>query len=427
MNVYKYPSKADWNEIVKRPTLKNQEIDKLVVGIIEDVKQRGDRALCDYALQFDGVTLNQKDLCVDVEFIKDWDNIIDRKLREAIDVAVNNITTFHTSQKLESKAIETIKGVVCSQKAVAIEKVGLYIPGGTAPLFSTVLMLGIPAKIAGCREVVLCTPPDAKGNVNPIILYAAHVVGIKKVYKVGGAQAIAAMAYGTETIPKVYKIFGPGNQFVTKAKQFVSLNAVAIDMPAGPSEVLVMADEFADADFIAADILSQCEHGKDSQGIFLTTSQKLLHEVQLAIEKQLALLHRADLASVSLDNSGFVLLHSVDEMIEFSNLYAPEHLIIQTENYHDVAGKIVNAGSVFLGKYTPESAGDYASGTNHTLPTNGYCRAYSGVNLDAFVKKITFQEISKQGLENIGTTIETMAEYEQLDAHKYAVTIRLSK
>ena len=347
------------------------------------------------------------------------------ELKAAIHLALNNITTFHSAQKFETKKVSTLPGVTCWQKAVAIEKVGLYIPGGTAPLFSTVLMLAAPAKIAGCKEIVLCTPPNREGKIHPAILFAAKAAGVSKVFKAGGVQAIGAMAYGTSSIPKVYKIFGPGNQYVTAAKQQVSLRDVAIDMPAGPSEVAVLADSSANPVFVAADLLSQAEHGTDSQAILITTSENLIREVEKEVEKQLNQLPRKNIAEKSLENSKLILVRDMDEAIEMTNNYAPEHLIIETSDYNEIASRIVNAGSVFLGSYSPESAGDYASGTNHTLPTNGYAKAYSGVSLDSFIRKITFQEITSEGIQTIGPAIEVMAANEYLDAHKNAVSVRL--
>ena len=348
------------------------------------------------------------------------------ELKAAIQLAQKNIHTFHSAQRFEGRKVETVPGVTCWQKAVAIEKVGLYIPGGTAPLFSTVLMLAVPAKIAGCREIVLCTPPDKEGRVNPAILYAAQVAGVSKIFKAGGVQAIGAMAYGTESVPKVYKIFGPGNQYVMAAKQQVSLHEVAIDMPAGPSEVEVLADETACPAFVAADLLSQAEHGVDSQVVLVTTSERLVEEVEAEVQRQLARLPRWQIAEKSLANSKLILVRDREEAIALTNEYAPEHLIVETKDYMDVAERVVNAGSVFLGSLTPESAGDYASGTNHTLPTNGYAKAYSGVSLDSFIRKITFQEITREGILAIGPAIEVMAANEQLDAHKNAVTVRLN-
>lgn len=396
-----------------------------VQNIIDKIKSDGDEAVLAYESHFDKVDL--KSLTVSTQEIKEAEKLVPIELKSALYLAKSNIEKFHAAQRFESKKVVTMDGVTCWQKAVAIEKVGLYIPGGTAPLFSTVLMLALPAKIAGCKEIILCTPPNKEGKINPAILFAAQIAGVDKIFKIGGVQAIAAMAYGTESVPKVYKIFGPGNQYVTAAKQIVSLRDVAIDMPAGPSEVEVLADETADPVLVASDLLSQAEHGIDSQSVLITTSEKLLKEVTFEVEKQLGHLDRRDIATQSLKHSKLILVDNIDEAIELTNSYAPEHLIIQTKNYFNLAEKIINAGSVFLGPYTPESAGDYASGTNHTLPTNGYAKAYSGVSLDSFIKKITFQEISPEGLVGLGPAIEVMAANEELDAHKNAVTLRLNK
>ena len=379
----------------------------------------------EYEAMFDKAELTS--LAVTLEEIEEAEKEVPIELKAAIYLAKRNIEAFHAAQRFEGKKVDTMEGVTCWQKAVAIEKVGLYIPGGTAPLFSTVLMLAIPAKIAGCKEIVLCTPPDKNGKVHPAILFAAHLAGVSKIFKVGGVQAIASMAYGTESIPKVYKIFGPGNQYVTAAKQLVSLRDVAIDMPAGPSEVEVLADESANPVFVAADLLSQAEHGVDSQSVLITTSEKLQTEVVYEVERQLGYLNRRDIAEKSLANSKLILVKDMDEALELTNAYAPEHLIIETKNYMEVSGRIINAGSVFLGAFSPESAGDYASGTNHTLPTNGYAKAYSGVSLDSFIRKITFQEILPDGMAAIGPAIEVMAANEHLDAHKNAVTVRLKE
>lgn len=398
----------------------------LVRKVLEDVKKNGDEALVAYEEKFDGIDPASFSLAVSAEEFKKADDKISDDLKQAILKAADNIFAFHNAQRFDEVRVETSPGVVCWQKGVPVEKVGLYIPGGSAPLFSTVLMLAIPAKIAGCKNIILCTPPDSDGSIHPAILYAAQVAGVNKVYKAGGSQAIAAMAYGTETVPKVYKIFGPGNQYVTAAKQLVSLRDVAIDMPAGPSEVEIIADEFANPDFIAADFLSQAEHGPDSQSILLTDSETISSRVIESINQQLSCLPRVGIATKALDNSRIIILRDKKEIIDFTNLYAPEHLIIQTVNPHEIADRIENAGSVFIGAYTPESAGDYASGTNHTLPTNGYAKAYSGVNLDSFIKKITFQEITSDGIKHLGPTIQTMACEEQLEAHRNAVTIRLN-
>jgi len=417
------PDRSQWAELLKRPTLNTENLFDTVRGIINRVRAEGDVAVLALEEQFDKVKLSS--LAVSTEEWQEAETLLSDELKAAIRLAKQNIETFHAAQRFEGKKVETQPGVTCWQKAVAIEKVGLYIPGGTAPLFSTVLMLAIPAKIAGCREIVLCTPPGRNGKVHPAVLFAAQVAGVDKVFKAGGVQAIASMAYGTESIPKVYKIFGPGNQYVTAAKQLVSLRDVAIDMPAGPSEVEVLADETANPTFVAADLLSQAEHGVDSQAVLITTSAALQQAVKAEVERQLALLPRKEIASKSLENSKLIVVNSMDEAIEMTNAYAPEHLIIETANYMEVAAKVVNAGSVFLGSLTPESAGDYASGTNHTLPTNGYAKAYSGVSLDSFIRKITFQEILPEGLRRIGPAIEVMAANEQLDAHKNAVTERL--
>lgn len=423
MNIIKYPARSDWKSILSRPTLNTATLRDTVLQVLGAIREKGDKAVIEYEEKFDKVKLSS--LEVTEEEFAEAELLTDSKLKEAIGNALENIRTFHASQKFEGKKITTTNGVTCWQKAVAIEKVGLYIPGGTAPLFSTVLMLAAPAKIAGCKEIVLCSPPNKEGKINPAILYAAKAAGVSRIFKAGGVQAIGAMAYGTESIPKVYKIFGPGNQYVMAAKQEVSLHDVAIDMPAGPSEVAVLADETANPAYVASDLLSQAEHGVDSQAILITTSEDMIDKVKNEVEKQLAVLPRKDITEKSLSHSKLILVNSIDEAIEMSNEYAPEHLIIETKDYMQVAERIVNAGSVFLGPYTPESAGDYASGTNHTLPTNGYAKAYSGVNLDSFIRKITFQEITREGIMNIGPTIETMAANEFLDAHKNAVSVRL--
>lgn len=423
MQTIKYPSKENWNKIVQRPVQSLASIEEAVIPILEDVKLRGDASLRYYAQKFDNVLLD--DILVSKEEVEYALKNVSEELRKAIDIAYFNIFKFHQHQQAPVEIIETMEGVQCWRKSVAIEKVGLYIPGGTAPLFSTVLMLVIPAVIAGCKEIILCTPPNKYGNVHPAILYVANLCGLHKIYKVGGAQAIAAMAYGTETIPQVYKIFGPGNQYVTAAKQLVNKTGIAIDMPAGPSEVLIIGDDESRPDFIAADLLAQAEHGADSQVIFVTTEEAYLNLVHFAIDQQLKELPRKELALRALENSKMILVKDLDEAIDFSNAYAPEHLILQTRNAEELSEKVINAGSVFIGHYSPESAGDYASGTNHTLPTNGFARAYSGVSLDSFVKKITFQRLSKEGLQNIGNTVEVMAANEELTAHKNAVSIRL--
>ena len=423
MNIIKYPNPNQWEEILKRPEIRSEDLFGRVQEILDKVRTERDNALFEFNEKFDGVKLNS--LQVSVEEINDATNKVSKELKEAIQVAHQNIYKFHSSQKTEEEKIETMPGVFCWRKSISIEKVGLYIPGGTAPLFSTVLMLSIPAKIAGCKEIILCTPPNKQGEINPAILYAAQIAGVNKIYKTGGAQAIAAMAYGTESIPKVYKIFGPGNQYVTAAKQLVSLKEVAIDMPAGPSEVAVLADESANPAFVAADLLSQAEHGIDSQVILVTTDEELISKVEEEIEKQLLALPRKEMTEKTLINSKIILANSIDEGMKIINAYAPEHLILEVKDYHQVANQVINAGSVFLGSYTPESAGDYASGTNHTLPTNGHARAYSGVSLDSFVRKTTFQEITPKGLINLGPTVEVLAKNELLDAHKNAVSIRL--
>ncbi|NLI63532.1 MAG: histidinol dehydrogenase [Bacteroidales bacterium] len=423
MKVIKYPTPDQWDDLLKRPEIESENLFTQVQTILNEVKSRGDDALYEFNLKFDKIKLDS--LLVKKEELQEANTLVSSALKEAIKVAYQNIYKFHSSQQVEEKKVETMAGVTCWRKAIPIEKVGLYIPGGTAPLFSTVLMLAIPAKIAGCKEVVLCTPPNTSGKIAPAILYAAQVAGVNKIYKVGGAQAIGAMAYGTESIPKVYKIFGPGNQYVTAAKQLVSLKNVAIDMPAGPSEVAVLADESANPIFVAADLLSQAEHGIDSQVLLVTTHETLIQEVEEEIDKQLKNLPRRELTEKTLLNSKIILVQSIEEGMDIINSYAPEHLIVEVKNYHEVSKLVVNAGSVFLGSYTPESAGDYASGTNHTLPTNGHARAYSGVSLDSFVRKTTFQEITQEGLQKLGPTIEVLAQNELLDAHKNAVTLRL--
>lgn len=423
MNVVRYPSRSDWNDLLKRPALNVSGLYERVQAVLDNVRENGNKAVIELEEKFDGVKLES--LVVSQQELDQAASKVPSELRQAIDTAALNISKFHQSQKFTSEKVETTPGVFCWQKPVAISKVGLYIPGGSAPLFSTVLMLAIPAKIAGCSEIVLCTPPGKDGSVNPAILYAAQVAGVNRFFKIGGSQAIAAMAYGTESVPKVSKIFGPGNPYVTAAKQIVSLKDVAIDMPAGPSEVEVIADSTSNPAFVAADLLSQAEHGADSQVIMLTTCPDVIEKVQAEVERQLALLPRMEIAGKSLQHSRLILLKDQEELVEMTNEYAPEHLIIETENYAEIAGQVVNAGSVFMGSYSPESAGDYASGTNHTLPTSGYAKAYSGVNLDSFIRKITFQEISASGLRALGPVIETMAAGESLDAHKNAVTVRL--
>ena len=423
MNIIKYPTEKDYPSICERPHLNVRELNTIVTGVLDDIKKRGDRAIIDYEERFDHVRLSTLTISDD-EINEAWENI-DRSLRDAILLAHDNIRIFHESQKFKRQKVQTAEGVTCWQKSVPIKRVGLYIPGGTAPLFSTVLMLATPAKIAGCEEIVLCTPPDKEGRVNPAILVAAKVAGVSRIIKAGGIQAIGAMAYGTETVPKVFKVFGPGNQYVMAAKQHVSLHDVAIDMPAGPSEVCVIADESSNPSFVAADLLSQAEHGIDSQVILIVTSEEKSKEVTDEIELQLKILPRRDIAAKTLENSKIIIVHDTDEAIKLSNVYAPEHLIINTVDYEQLAERVVNAGSVFLGPYACESAGDYASGTNHTLPTHGYACSYSGVNLDSFCRKITFQYISEEGINSIGRAVEIMAENEQLDAHKNAMSVRI--
>ena len=423
MQIYNYPQREQWAEILARPVIDNSKLFAIVEEVLTDVKQNGDKAVRAYTAKFDKVTIDNTE--VTAEEIAEAETLVSKQLKQAIEMARRNIWKFHIEQQTELPEIQTSPGVLCWQKAVAIDKVGLYIPGGTAPLFSTVLMLGVPASIAECREIVLCTPPNAEGKVHPAVLYAAKVAGVHRIFKIGGTQAIAAMAYGTETVPKVYKIFGPGNQYVTAAKQLVSLKDVAIDMPAGPSEVEVLADNTANPAFVAADMLSQAEHGADSQSVLITVDETLVPKVLEQIEIQLEQLPRKELAKKSLANSKIIVLKTLEEAVEMTNEYAPEHLIISTHYHNGVAANIINAGSVFLGNYSPESVGDYASGTNHTLPTNGYAKAYSGVNLDSFVRKITFQQLSREGLMNLSNAVILMAENEELQAHSNAVKIRL--
>jgi len=420
----KYPERSTWIELLKRPSLDSISLEETVNRVLIDVRKNGDIAIRNYTKQFDKVDIEKTEVTAS-EFIQ-AENNISKELKDAIQLAKNNIEKFHSAQKEEKKVIETTSGVNCWRKSIAIQKVGLYIPGGSAPLFSTILMLGIPAKIAGCSEIILCTPPDKNGKINDAILYTAKLVGITKVFKVGGVQAIGAMAYGTETIPKTYKIFGPGNQYVTCAKQLINKSGTAIDMPAGPSEVAIIADETCIPAFVAADLLSQAEHGADSQVMLVSTSEKTIKSVNAELITQLALLPRKELAQKALENSKAILVKTIEEGIDLLNEYAPEHLIIACKNEEQIGERVINAGSVFLGNYSCESAGDYASGTNHTLPTNGYATAYSGVSLDSFVKKVTFQKLTKEGLKNIGNAIELMAAAEGLDAHKNAVTLRLN-
>ena len=425
MKTILYPKREEWAGIVERPHLDVSQLTATVRGVLDDVKSRGDEAVKEYELKFDHARLSS--LAVSEAEMDEAERLVDDDLKSAIRLAHDNIRTFHESERFVGSKVSTQPGVTCWQKSVAIDKVGLYIPGGTAPLFSTVLMLATPAKIAGCREIVLCTPPNSEGKVNPAVLVAARIAGVSHIFKAGGVQAIGAMAYGTESVPKVYKIFGPGNQYVMAAKQEVSLHDVAIDMPAGPSEVCVIADANANASFIAADLLSQAEHGIDSQAILITTSEPMLQQVSDEVKRQLDQLPRKEIATKALDNSKLVLVANDDEAIDLANTYAPEHLIIQTDNYESLAEKVINAGSVFLGKYACESAGDYASGTNHTLPTHGYAVAYNGVNLDSYCRKITFQHITEEGIRHIGHAVETMAAAEGLDAHRNAMSVRIKE
>ena len=425
MKVICYPAKEEWDELVKRSHLDVSELNATVEGVLNDVKNHGDSAVIRYEEKFDHAHLDS--LSVSDAEMEEAESLVSLELKHALELAHHNISSFHQSQQFHGEKVETVSGVTCWQKSVAIEKVGLYIPGGTAPLFSTVLMLATPAKIAGCKEIVLCTPPNREGKVNPAILMAAKIAGVSKIFKIGGVQAIGAMAYGTESVPKVYKIFGPGNQYVMAAKQHVSLHDVAIDMPAGPSEVCVIADETSNPVFVAADLLSQAEHGVDSQVFLISTSEEMIEKVKDEVEKQLEQLPRKEMAAKSLDNSKLVLVKDYDEAIELSNTYAPEHLIIATRNYDELAEKVVNAGSVFLGQYACESAGDYASGTNHTLPTHGYALAYNGVNLDSYNRKITFQHLTAEGIRSIGNAVVVMAENEQLEAHANAMRVRVDE
>jgi len=420
-----YPRKESWTCLCRRPGTGGKSTGPAVKRILKDVRRSGDEALFKYTRMYDSVEL--KELKVPEKEIIESSSKIFPEMKNAIATAFGNIKRFHRSQLNEDEIVETMPGIKCRRKSVPIEKAGLYIPGGSAPLFSSVLMLGIPAKLAGCRQIIMCTPPDPQGNVNPLILYTAYITGITEIYKAGGAQAVAAMAYGTETVPQVYKIFGPGNRYVTMAKEMVQAEGVAIDMPAGPSEVLVIADEHADAEFVAADLLSQAEHGSDSQVVLLTESRKIISEVRSEIKQQITDMPRKDIAAKALAKSMMILLPSPEVCIDFSNEYAPEHLIINTENASELSANVINAGSVFVGKYSCESAGDYASGTNHTLPTNGYAKCYSGVSVDSFMKKITFQELTAEGIRNIGPVVALMAEAESLKGHKKAISVRLVK
>ena len=423
MKIYKYPTREELKELLKRPVRDAGQLNATVAAVLADIKTKGDAAVKEYEEKFDHVSL--QDLAVTEAEMQEAEQLVSNDLKQALVLAHQNIEKFHASQKFQAEHVQVTDGVECWQKSVPIQKVGLYIPGGTAPLFSTVLMLATPAKIAGCEEIVLCTPPARDGKVNPAILVAARIAGVSKIFKIGGVQAIGAMAYGTESVPKVYKIFGPGNQFVMCAKQQVSLHDVAIDMPAGPSEVEVLADDSSNPVFVAADLLSQAEHGVDSQVLLVTKNEQIIEKVQQEVERQLALLPRNEIAAQSLEYSKIILVRDDEEMMDVTNQYAPEHLIIETKNYMELSEKVINAGSVFLGSLTPESAGDYASGTNHTLPTNGYAVAYNGVNLDSYNRKITFQQITEEGIQSIGRTVELMAEAEGLDAHKNAMTVRM--
>ncbi|MEI7421589.1 MAG: histidinol dehydrogenase [Prolixibacteraceae bacterium] len=425
MEIYRYPSQETWNALTTRATADYSDKFAIVEEVLQNIRTRGDVAVKDYTAKFDKANIDR--LQVSQEELKMAESFIEPALADAIRVAATNISAFHASQKVEVKIVETFPGVRCWQKNLPVESVGLYVPGGSAPLFSTVLMLAIPAMIAGCPEVVLCTPPDLNGKIPPAILFAAHICKVSKVFKIGGIQAIGAMAYGTESVPKVHKIFGPGNAWVTAAKQYVSLNTCSIDLPAGPSELAVVADHSSNPAFVASDLLSQAEHGADSQVVLVTIEEAMIEKVSAEISRQLERLPRKEIARASLEHSRIILLKDEDEMVSFINLYAPEHLILQVNNAGEMAEKITNAGSVFIGHWTPESAGDYASGTNHTLPTNGWARSVSGLNLDSFCKKITYQEITRDGLEQLGPVIETMAEAEMLQAHKNAVTIRIKK
>ncbi len=421
--IYNYPAREEWPALLQRPAISSASLEQSVRAILADVKAGGDTSVLQYGRMFDGVSMN--DLRVTEEEWAQAGSLLSDDLKAAIALAAENIRSFHAQQMELPAAVNIAAGISCWRKPVAIEKVGLYIPGGTAPLFSTLLMLGIPAQLAGCREIVVCTPPAKDGSIHPAILYTASLIGIRSVYKAGGVQAIAAMAYGTATVPEVYKIFGPGNQYVTCAKQLLGREGVAIDLPAGPSEVAVFADETANPAFVAADLLSQAEHGADSQVMLVTTAPDLVSQVMAALEQQAAVLPRRAIAEQALANSRLVVMDNTSDAFDFLNEYAAEHLIIAAADARQLAEKVINAGSVFLGHYAPESAGDYASGTNHTLPTNGWARAYSGVSVDSFVKKITFQEITREGLQYIGPAVEAMAAAEGLQAHKNAVSIRL--
>jgi histidinol dehydrogenase len=424
MKVYNNPERKDWQALLQRPTFDNSALQEKVKGVLANIKQRGDAAVQQYTTQFDGVTLDS--FVVSQAEIQEGISLVNDDLKSAIKQAANNIKAFHSKQLSPIEVIETMPGIQCWRKSIGIEKVGLYIPGGSAPLFSTILMLGIPAQLAGCKEIVLCSPPNKEGKLHPAILFTAQLVGITKILKIGGVQAIGAMAYGTKTVPQVYKIFGPGNQFVTCAKQLIQQEGIAIDMPAGPSEVCVLADDSAIPAYVAADLLSQAEHGEDSQVILVSTSENLVEKVQIELAKQVALLSRKETALKALENSKAIIVNTLEEAIDLVNEYAAEHLIISYTDADTIAEKIINAGSIFIGNYSPESVGDYASGTNHTLPTNGFAKAYSGVSVDSFVKKITMQKLTKEGLSSISKTVELMASAEGLDAHRNAVTIRMN-
>jgi histidinol dehydrogenase len=423
MKTILFPQKFIWNSLCNRPVMKRADLEKEIRDIIKNIRLNGDHAIQDYTLKFDGISIGS--LKITPDEISSAEKHIKASLKDAINTAKQNIEKFHSSQLFQEQVIDISEGIKCWRKNVAIDKVGIYIPGGTAPLFSTVLMLAIPANIAGCKKIVMCTPPDKKGQINPVILYAASIAGVTDIFKIGGAQAIAAMAYGTESVPEVYKIFGPGNQYVTRAKELVQQDGIAIDMPAGPSELMVIADKTANSEFVSADLLSQAEHGTDSQVVLLTDNEMIIKMVSDAIERQVRDLSRKETTIKALSNSMLIQLGSIDECIEFCNQYAPEHLILTTADPYALAGKVINAGSVFLGKYSCESTGDYATGTNHTLPTNGFARSFSGVSTESFVKKITFQEVTSDGIKNIGPAVELMAEAEMLDGHKNAVSIRL--
>lgn len=425
MKIIKYPKKEDWREILARPVFDTKELETIVSAVLDDVEKDGDSAVRRFTKQFDKVLL--EDFVVSENEFIEAENRVSEELKDAIKHAKSNIEIFHSAQIETPHEIETTKGVFCWRKSLPIERIGLYVPGGTAPLFSTVLMLAVPARIAGCNQIIMCSPPDQNGKINDVILYTARLCGVTKFFKIGGVQAVGAMAFGTETVPDVYKIFGPGNQFVTAAKQLISNKGIAIDMPAGPSEVAVFADETSISEFVAADLLSQAEHGEDSQVLLVSTSEKVIEQANIEIEKQVAVLPRKEIATKALENSKAILVEDEKTAINLLNEYAAEHLILAVENADEVAEKITNAGSVFIGNYSCESAGDYASGTNHTLPTNGYAKNYSGVSLDSFVKKITFQKLTEDGIRNLGKTIELMAEAEELQAHKNAISVRLKR